>query len=70
MNLNIFNSGEKSSFAQKSRSMAKVLALGAGSLAIVFSLFICFYFTSSNFIIGLSIFLPVCLHFIFISASG
>lgn len=58
MNLNIFNSGDKSSFAKKSRSMAKVLALGAGSLAIVFSLFICFYFTSSNVIKGLSIFLP------------
>lgn len=58
MNLNIFNSGDKSSFAKKSRNMAKVLALLAGSLAIVFNLFICFYFTSNRLIIGLSVFLP------------
>lgn len=59
MNLNIFNSGDKSSFAKKSRSMAKVLALGAGSLAIVFNLFIFFYFPSNAFIKGLSLVLPI-----------
>ena len=39
--------------------MAKFLAIGAGSLAIVFSLFIWLYFSSSISIRAISIFLPI-----------
>ncbi len=57
--MDIFKSGDKSSFAKKSRSMAKILALGATSLAFVFSLFVFFYFSPNLFIRILSAFLPV-----------
>ncbi len=56
--MDIFKSGAKSSFAKKSRGMAKVLALGAGSLAIVFCLFIFFYFPSDLIIKVFSTVLP------------
>ncbi len=60
----IFTSGDKSSFAKTSRKMAKVLALGAGTLAVVYSLFVFHYFKSTDSVIrSLSVILP-CLYLI------
>jgi len=57
--MGIFKSGDKSSFAKKSRSMARMIALGAGSLAVVFLLFMFFYFKPNVQILRLSAFLPI-----------
>ncbi len=59
MEISIFKKSEKSSFAKKSRSMARILALGACSLALSFCLFMVFYFPSSELTRILSIFLPI-----------
>lgn len=59
MEISIFKKSEESSFAKKSRSMSRMLALGAGSLAVVICLFIFFYFPSSKFICALSFVLPL-----------
>ncbi|MBL4592761.1 MAG: PAS domain S-box protein [Flavobacteriales bacterium] len=59
MRTNIFTSGTKSSFAKRSRRMARMVSVGAGSLAIVFCLFIFFYFESDEFVRSLSCVLPI-----------
>ena len=64
--MDVFKSGEKSSFAKKSRSMARILAIGATSLAIVFCLFIYFYFSSNLFIRVLATILPTTYLFAYV----
>lgn len=59
MGTSIFTTGNKSSFAKRSRKMARMVSLGAGSLAIVFCLFIFFYFESDEFVRNLSCVLPI-----------
>src|SRR5665811_2375565 len=58
MRTSIFKTGDTSSFAKTSRKMAKVLALGAGALALVYCLFINFYFTTDKLVRILSMVLP------------
>lgn len=59
MKTSIFKTGESSSFAKTSRKMFKTLSLGAGALAVVYSLFILYYFTAETSIRLLSLVMPV-----------
>lgn len=59
MKTSIFKTGKQSSFAKTSRRMAKVLALGSGTLAIVYCLFIFYYFDSSKLISIISLCFPL-----------
>ena len=59
MRASIFKSGSKSAFAKNSRRMARMVSIGAGSLAVVFCLFIFFYFESNEFVKNISCVLPV-----------
>ena len=48
MNSSIFKTGESSSFAKRSRQMYKLLTLGAGALALVYCVFMQYYFIETS----------------------
>jgi PAS domain S-box-containing protein len=58
MNLSIFKTGKTSHFSKTSRKMYRILALGSGGLAVIYFLFVHYYFTTDLFLNGLAILLP------------
>ncbi len=60
MTSSIFKTGKTSSFAKVSRQMARILSLGSGALAVMFCLFIFYFFTQSTlFVKIISLLFPV-----------
>lgn len=58
MATSIFKTGRSSSFSKRSRKMSKLLTLGAGALAVVFCLFMFYYFNASDLVKQISLGTP------------